>query len=217
MARKRMIDPKIWESFYDKKLNCNDFTVLIAAISSADDEGRGKLSQIERNVGKMLTANLLKKSLKSLSDTIVLYGEGYYFLPNWVEYQTINRPKPSKIPAPFNDESVTNHGTLTDECDTSKVKLSKVEVEVEVNKKPAPQLQPIKLFATWGRAPDNGEKAKCENLLKQFGWDKVWNAFHIASERSSRGVADKRNVGYVNGILIKPDKDAGHYDKSIRN
>ena len=206
-----MIDPKIWESFYDKKLNCNDFTVLIAAISSADDEGRGKFTQIERNVGKILTANHLKKSLKSLNDTIVLYGEGYYFLPNWVEYQTINRPKPSKIPAPFNDESVMNHGTLTDECDASKVKLSKVEVEV--NKKPAPQLQPIKLFAIWGRAPDNGEKARCENLLKQFGWDLCWVAFHRASEMGK----EKKNLAYVRGILTTPDKGGGRFDKSIKN
>lgn len=206
-----MIDPRIWESFYDKKLNCNDFTVLIAAISSADDEGRGKFSQIERNIGKMLTANHLKKSLKSLNDTIVLYGDGYYFLPNWAEYQTINRPKPSKIPTPFNDESVTNHRTLTDECDTSKVKLSKVEVEV--NKKPALQLQPIKLFATWGRAPDNGEKGICENMLKQFGWDRVWYAFHRASEMGK----EKKNLAYVRGILTTPDKDSGRFNKSIGN
>lgn len=204
-----MLDPKIWESCYDKKWSCYDFTVMISAISSADDEGRGKISMIERNIGRMLNKKKLNESIKNLNDSIILYDNGLYYLPNWNEFQTINRPKPSKIPAPFSDESVMNHGTDTDECDTSKVKLSKVEVEV--NKKPAPQLQTIKLFSIWGRGPDNGEKVVCENLLKQFGWDGVWNAFHRASEMGK----EKKNLAYVRGILTTPDKVGGRFEKSI--
>ncbi|MCH7963739.1 MAG: hypothetical protein IH852_07355 [Bacteroidetes bacterium] len=76
-----------------------------------------------------------------------------------------------------------------------------------------PQLQIVKLFAIWGRASDNGEKAKCENLLKQFGWEKVWNAFHRASEMGK----EKKNLAYVKGILTNPDRGGGRFDKSIGN
>jgi len=229
MARKRMIDPKIWDSCYDKNLTPIDFTVLIAAISSADDEGRGKISMIERSVGKMVNEKSLLKSLESLSDTIKVYNDNLYYMPNWCEYQYITRPKPSKFPAPTNgkhepvtDESRINHGLITDESLTSHENSfairsrsrieSEVEVEKEVKEKePPPQQQTTKLFAIWGRMPDNGERAKVENLLKQHGWKLVWDAFHRASEMGK----EKKNVAYVRGILTSQDKSINKFSRGI--
>jgi hypothetical protein len=85
------------------------------------------------------------------------------------------------------------------------VNLREVEVEVEKEikeKEPLPQMQSTKLFAIWGRAPDSAERSRTENLLKQFGWKLVWDAFHRASEMGK----EKKNVAYVKGILTNPDK-----------
>lgn len=232
MARKRMIDPKIWDSCYDKNLTSMDFAVLIAAISSADDEGRGKISMIERALGKMLNEKQFKSSLSNLSDTIKIYNDIYYYLPNWTEYQLINRPKPSKLPLPPSNGTHTNHGTITDESrinhglitdeslthhEKSFAIRSRIRKEVEVEKEikekePQPQLQAIKLFAIWGRAPDGAEKSRTENLLKQHGYEAVWKAFHRASEMGK----EKKNVAYVRGILTNPDKqNDDRYSKRI--
>lgn len=234
-----MIDPRIWDSCYDKNLSCQDFTVLIAAISSADDEGRGKISMIERAVGKMVNEKALHNSLKNLSDTIKVYNDIYYYLSNWSEYQALNRPKPSKLPNPtngkankqdelvsdkslndhgkMNDESLMSHGLINDESVTSHANSSvirsrrevesevEVEKETEKEKEPPPQMQVTKLFAIWGRVPDNAEKARTENLLKQHGWKRVWEAFHRASEMGK----EKKNVAYVRGILSNPDRTKG--------
>ena len=231
MARKRMIDPKIWDSCYDKNLSSNDFTVLIAAISSADDEGRGKISMIERSVGKMLKEKALQKSLKVLSDTIVIYDKLYYYIPNWHTYQKLNRPTPSKLPSPVNGKSLHTHELINEDSVSSHELINEgsskqvpqleleeeLEVEVEVEKEsnytvmPPPQQQVSKLFAIWGRIPDNGERAKVENLLKQFNYNPVWKAFHRASEMGK----DKKNVAYVRGILTNPDKSVSKFSKGI--
>lgn len=224
MARKRMIDPQIWDSCFDKNLNCQDFAVLIAAISSADDEGRGKISMIERNLGKMLKEKELKSSLNNLNDTIVIYEEVYYYLPNWKEYQALNRPKASKFPTPpdlienkSSDESVINHGLISDDsvsthekCTLNRSRIrsgsgSGIEGNAE-QKEPQqqpPELQTVHLFAVWGRAPDPGEKQHALNLLKQFSFEQVKRAFYTASSAGQ----DKKNIRYVRGILNSPDRE----------
>ena len=44
MARKRMLDPKIWDSEQVMSLNSDQFKVYIYLISQADDAGRIKIS-----------------------------------------------------------------------------------------------------------------------------------------------------------------------------
>jgi len=122
-----------------------------------------------------------------------------------------------------NPEDTAENGEETtgnsDGSGTSKVEVveelkeSKVEVVEEVKETEPPQLQIIKLFAVWGRDGNNGEKVKCENLIKGFGFAKVKEAFYTATERGP----DKLNLGYVRGILNSPDKVGGRFDKSIGN
>ena len=137
-----MIDPQIWESAFDKGWTTTELSVMIAAISSADDEGRGRLSSIKRNLSGMVSEKILEKSLKKLEDSVKIYDKIYFFLPNFLEYQTINHPKPSKYPSPTvnNNNNLaenstvsvpTKDGRTTDFGYASKVKLSKVKLSKE--------------------------------------------------------------------------------------
>jgi hypothetical protein len=94
-------------------------------------------------------------------------------------------------------------GKATAQPNEAKKEINKRNKEIVVDEKEPPQqMQSTKLFAIWGRAPDNGERARTENLLKQFGYKPVWEAFHRASEMGK----EKKNVAYVKGILTNPDK-----------
>lgn len=95
-----MIDPEIFDSADSKEWNAYDFVVMVAAICSADDEGRGRISQIKKSVISMISEKNFQKSLKKLDDSIVIYQKIYFFLPKFGSYQTISHPKISKFPDP---------------------------------------------------------------------------------------------------------------------
>jgi hypothetical protein len=98
--RKRMIDPEIFDSADSKQWTADDFTVMVAAICAADDEGRGRITQIKKNVISMMNEKRFNKSLKVLADSIDIYQQIYFFLPKFGSYQTISHPKISKFPDP---------------------------------------------------------------------------------------------------------------------
>jgi hypothetical protein len=126
-----MIDPDFWN---DEKLGeCkrDERLLFMGLISSADDEGRGRANPKlikstifpydedlkSKDIENML-ANLAKLRL------VILYKvneQDFYYLPNFLKYQTINRPSPSKLPPPtdesiskeLTDNSLNTHGTLT--------------------------------------------------------------------------------------------------------
>lgn len=134
MARKRMIDPTIWESAYDKNWTCEDFTVMAAAISASDDEGRGRVSMIFRNCGQMIKSEQkFNKILDKLNDSIIVFEKIYYFLPNWEKYQKVSHPVSSKIPKPNlaknNSLTPNNSGMIPEQfgndSSPSKSKISK--------------------------------------------------------------------------------------------
>lgn len=100
MARKRMLDPEIFDSAESKGWKADDFLVMVAAICSADDEGMGRVTQIRKNVIGLISEKKFQKSLRNLSDSLSIYQRIYFFLPNFGKYQTISHPKPSKFPKP---------------------------------------------------------------------------------------------------------------------
>lgn len=100
MARKRMIDPHFWESAQIKGWTSDDCTVMMAAISAADDEGRGRIKSITDNISGIISTRKFKKSCQNLSDSIIFYSKLFYFLPNWQNYQTVSHPTKSKFPKP---------------------------------------------------------------------------------------------------------------------
>lgn len=108
MARKRMIDPNIWQSEDFGRLSTLAKIVFIGLFSLADDEGRGRCNPVylkstlfpyEENI----RSTDIDKTLSEISSnmSIVLYscnGSSYYSLLSWNEFQKIDRPSPSKIP-----------------------------------------------------------------------------------------------------------------------
>ena len=125
MARKRMIDPNIWQSEDFSKLSTLAKLVFIGLFSLADDEGRGRSNPV------YLKSNLfpyeegirstdIDKTLSEISSnmSVIFYscdGSSYYSLYNWNTWQKIDRPSESKIPE-YNKETME---LLFDEHSTS--------------------------------------------------------------------------------------------------
>lgn len=106
MARKRMIDPDFWS---DEKLGSrtrDERLLFMGLISNADDEGYGRA-----NV-KLIKANIfpydddikpkeIEKMLVNLQGLVYIYmidGQEFYFLPNFLKHQVINKSTTSKLP-----------------------------------------------------------------------------------------------------------------------
>lgn len=132
MARKRMIDPNIWSDEGFLELSFPARLLFIGMVSNADDEGRGianpkslKARIFPADEITLAEVDELKKSIKNHTHVVFFEKEGcqYYALEKWETYQTINRPTPSHIPNPSenseqnipeNDDSLNDHGTLTE-------------------------------------------------------------------------------------------------------
>ena len=123
MARKRMLDPKIWDSEQVMSLNSDQFKVYIYLISQADDAGRIKISfpllksrvfpfGMKPQGGLTEDSGLIWKVLELLNSTklIKLYrdkeGSLYAHHPNWSQYQRISHATPSILPDPADCEVV---------------------------------------------------------------------------------------------------------------
>ena len=110
MARKRMIDPNIWNSEDFSKLSSFAKLVFIGLFSQADDEGRGRanptyLKSILFPYEEAIRAADIKKTLSEIASTmsVTFYTHDekeYYVLESWDKFQTINKPTPSTILLP---------------------------------------------------------------------------------------------------------------------
>ena len=108
MARKRMIDPNIWQSEDFSKLSTLGKLVFIGLFSLADDEGRGRsnpvyLKSILFPYEEGIRSADIDKTLSEISSnmSVIFYscdGSSYYSLYNWNAWQKIDRPTESKIP-----------------------------------------------------------------------------------------------------------------------
>ena len=119
MARKRMIDPSIWASTTFEGLSCNDARLLVIWLfSNADDEGRlrGSLPVIRGSAFAFcdgITNAHIDGWLNELANLgfLVRYqaeGYGYLQLCKWHEYQKIDKPSPSHLPAPTDTDMNTS-------------------------------------------------------------------------------------------------------------
>lgn len=109
MARKRMLDPKIWESEQVMSLPSDAFKLYIYCISHADDEGRMSVSYpmiksrcFPINSAKVSVQTVEKHLCEMAHNGLIwLYeveGDWYLAHPNWLTYQTINHATASKLP-----------------------------------------------------------------------------------------------------------------------
>lgn len=128
MARKRMIDPNIWQSEDFGKLSTLAKLVFIGIFSNADDEGRGRanptyLKSILFPYEESIRSADIDKTLSEISSnmSVVFYscdGSNYYSLTKWYDWQKIEKPQDSKLPSfdennpkirrLFDDQSATN-------------------------------------------------------------------------------------------------------------
>ena len=111
MARIRTIKPELWESEKTGRLSPLARLTFIGLISLADDEGRGRAG-IGFLMGRLhpygvgVTPQLLSESLQEIENVGLaqLYdgadGCSFYALPGFKDNQKIDRPSPSKLPAP---------------------------------------------------------------------------------------------------------------------
>lgn len=110
MARKRMIDPSIWQSEDFSKLSYFSRLVFIGLFSNADDEGRGRanpafLKSAIFPYDDGLRVADIEKSLNEIaahmSTTFYTHDEKeYYAFDHWADWQKIDRATQSKFPAP---------------------------------------------------------------------------------------------------------------------
>lgn len=108
MARKRMIDPNIWQSEDFSKLSTLGKLVFIGLFSQADDEGRGRCNPVYLKstlfpYEEGIRSADIDKTLSEISSnmSVIFYscnGSSYYSLYNWNTWQKIDRPSQSKIP-----------------------------------------------------------------------------------------------------------------------
>lgn len=121
MARKRMIDPNIWDSEDFSKLSVLGRLLFIGMFSNADDEGRGKgkaiyLKSVIFPYDESMRVSDVERTLNEIAQnmSVVFYEEGgseYYELINFLKWQKVDKPHPSMIP-PFGDTSRTLRGAV---------------------------------------------------------------------------------------------------------
>ena len=135
MARRRMIDPAMWQSEDFSRCSFLARLIFVGLISQADDEGRGKASPAyikstlfpyEDGIRLIDIEKALSEIGQHLSVTYysTIDGKQYYSLDSWMDWQTLDKPKPSKFPAPpekieVADESPTNPRQVADESPTN--------------------------------------------------------------------------------------------------
>lgn len=107
MARKRMIDPNFWTDEKLGECSIQERLLFMGLISNANDEGYGRANS------KLLKATIfpyddieiveLEKWLSHLIEfnMIVVFEydkQKYYYIPNFLKHQTINKPTKSTFP-----------------------------------------------------------------------------------------------------------------------
>lgn len=200
MARKRMIDPNIWQSEDFSKLSNLSKIIFIGLFSLADDEGYGKANPtlIKNSIfpfDEKLRTTDIKQSLQEIATnmSIVFYtaedGKDYYLLSNWSKWQSIQKPTESKIPE-LNDECTVilqdNYSSPTVGLQPNRKEENKNRIEKEYMVKNFEEfyaVYPRKVkkdaaFKSWEKINPNDKLKEVilSNLKKQiafYGWDKL--------------------------------------------
>lgn len=127
MARRRMIDPNFWQSEDVSKLTIRQRLLLIGLFSNADDEGklRGNPAFVRSIIFPYedFSVSEIEEDLNAIESigTILQYevrGSKYIKLVNWDKFQRVDKPQPSMIPDPIDDDddndSYSNHDNETE-------------------------------------------------------------------------------------------------------
>lgn len=174
MARKRMIDPNIWQSEDFSKLSTLGKLVFIGLFSLADDEGRGRCNSVYLKstlfpYEEGIRSADIDKTLSEISSnmSVIFYscdGSNYYSLYNWDIWQKIDKPSQSKIPE-YNKE-VMERLFVDNSTNASRALLpnkNKKEIEDNKNKKESkkfvpPTLEEVRVYVKEKKLKVNAEQ-----------------------------------------------------------
>jgi hypothetical protein len=138
MARKRMIDPSIWDDEDVGQLSDMAFRLFVCSISNADDDGKLEASAVRMRglayrYQPEITTDQVDLALQELSSKLRSYhrykvnNRWYAKLFNWHSYQTIKKPYPSTIPEPESSEFGTGGEPVENRYGTGAPKERKKE------------------------------------------------------------------------------------------
>lgn len=194
MARKRMIDPNIWQSEDFSKLKTLSKLVFIGLFSNADDYGygRAKAAYVKSMLfpyDEDIRTTDIEKSLDEIAAnmSIVFYktnnGNEYYSLKNWSKWQKVDKPSVSVIPPPIEDNLEIIRGTVGEPSENVQrgIPPNKNRKEKEKNKKE----YMLKFEKFWSEYPKKVGKPKAEAAFEKLNVDdmlleKMLNAIKIA-------------------------------------
>ena len=196
MARKRMIDPNIWQSEDFSKLSTLGKLVFIGLFSLADDEGRGRCNPVYLKstlfpYEEGIRSADIDKTLSEISSnmSVIFYscdGSSYYSLYNWNTWQKIDRPSESKIPE-YNSQAMQRLFTE----DSSKVRRAivpnKKRIEDNKNIKEENRNKVVEIYNTYcvnlprvQKLTDKRNKS-IDNFLKEFTEEQFEDICKIAN------------------------------------
>ena len=215
MARKRMIDPDIWE---DEKLSQFDFAgrlFFIGLISHSNDFGklRGNIELLRSKIfpydGSKVKIDFYIKRLVSLGivESYKVNNEQYLKIKNWHKYQKLEHPAKDLIPEPYSNspkEIVKVSRELRETSATSQVKSGQYSIKEVKSKKNNDFL----LSLLTGLHPKEQAaiiNSWCPGLQART---RCYDCFRCESDL--KGIIKK-----VNGA--KPDKYAAYLLKAINN
>lgn len=110
MARRRLIDPSMWQSGHFKRLGLRQRLLWIGVVTLADDEGKlkGEAAVIRAGIfpfddgvsAKVVEEDLQTLQKEGLIERYTVSGDLYIRIGKWAKYQKPSHPSPSKIPDP---------------------------------------------------------------------------------------------------------------------
>lgn len=235
MARKRMLDPNIWDSKDFSKLSLLAKLVFIGMFSLADDEGKGRAeaSFLKSKIFPFddgLRVADIDKTLEEIAShmSVTLYAQDgcdYYVLNNWHKWQKVEKPRPSLLPDFDGNTCKVIRGTFPEESAKRRgsVAPNKIEKNIteekrkENNKKensPAGSGSncPSNIFTIWeniNARPITGFEAERLQDLEN-----IFSTQWIVDAMSEAGKAGKRNLRYVEGILNNWQSDGRNSKQS---
>ena len=130
MARKRMIDPNIWESQSFNRLSMMARMLFIGLFSNADDEGRGvahpaRLRSTVFPYDDIPLDEIAAAMNECAAQVGVRFydvnGDQFYQLENWLKWQRIDKPAPSNYPQynPLENDSENIPGAVGEESESA--------------------------------------------------------------------------------------------------
>lgn len=141
MARKRMIDPSIWQDEEFGSLTALAKVLFIGLFSNADDEGRIRANPAFLKSTVFMYDNLDIIKIKETRDEVIqkiksvkfyeVDGKEYIQLANWSEYQHLRKERiqPSSLPA-YVSQSPSDDSKKRRSVGIDKVSIDKISIDI---------------------------------------------------------------------------------------